>query len=205
MRWRLGMDQCNDGKQCNACDHTDRPFTMTSKALHVLLCAQYDSYRKKHDNIRNLIYKLAHKARWNPRREVKYLFGNGLKPADVWIPLYNEGKSLCLDITIPNVMAPSRYVKQLKDKDYTFNNALSTKNKKYLKKCSEHDLLFKPFIIDVYGRFETNTFNFIKELCEPIAENTGYSKEQTMDYLFRSISMTLMKDIAKDFRIRTKE
>ncbi len=62
-----------------------------------------------------------------------------------------------------------------------------------------------PFVIDTYGRFEANTFKLLKEICEPMAENSGYSREQTMDYIFRSISMTLMKTIAKQFDLRIRE
>ncbi len=64
-------------------------------------------------------------------------------------------------------------------------------------------LVFSWVWIDVFGRFEKKTFAFIKEICEPMAENSGYTKQQTMDYVFRSISITLMKDIAQAFKERT--
>ncbi len=206
MKMRIDMDQCNDNKRCNACANTDRPYTMCSKARHVLLCAQFGQYDIKHDNIRDLLYKFFNKAKWRPRKEVAYLFGNQrLRPADVFIPNYRDGKALCLDVTIPNVMAPSRYVKQFKDQNYAFNHAIKEKNKLYKKRCEENDLIFMPFVMDTYGRFETKTFKLLKEICEPMAENSGYSKEQTMDYIFRSISMTLMKTIAKEYDLRIRE
>ncbi len=206
MKFRIDINQCNNEKKCNACENTNNPYTMGPKARHVLLCAKFGQYGIKHDNIKNLLYTIFRKAHWNPRREVEYLFGTGrLRPADVYIPNYRHGKALCIDVTIPNVMAPSRYTKQLKDKNYVFQNAINAKNKLYKKKCEENELLFMPFVMDTYGRIETNSFKLLKEICEPMAENTGYSKVKTMDYIFRSISMTLMKSIAKKYDMRIRE
>ena len=86
-----------------------------------------------------------------------------------------------------------------------FNNATKTKSKLYKKKCEENDLILMRFVMDTYGRFEAKTFKLLKEICEPMAENSGYSKEQTMDYIFRSISITLMKTIANEYDLRIRD
>ncbi len=101
-------------------------------------------------------------------------------------------------------MAPSRYVKQLKDKNYGFNNAIKIKNGKYKEKCSENNMIFMPFVMDVYGRFESNTYELLKEISEPMAEHSGFTKQQTLNYIFTNISVTLMKSIANEIHIRTK-
>ncbi len=206
MNMRLDIDQCNEGENCNACVTTNHPFIMGTKARHVLLCANFGQYGIKHDKIRDLLFNFFRKAKWKPRKEVQYLFGHGrLRPADIWIPNYRYGKALCIDVTIPNVMAPSRYIQQFQDKNYVFKYAIKAKNKLYKKKCEENELIFMPFVMDTYGRIEENSFKLLKEICEPMAENSGYSKVQTLDYIFRSISMTLMKTIAREYDLRIRE
>ena len=70
---------------------------------HAMLCGNYENLTKRrHDAIRNLLYRWAKKANYEVIKEKYGLFGNTdpRKPADILIYVYLNGETWCFDVVV---------------------------------------------------------------------------------------------------------
>ena len=66
--------------------------------------------------------------------------GSQSKPADIYIPFWKYGKAVAIDVT----GAPSHEF--CDDVSEPLNKAANRKNDKFLKRCNESGIMFKPFV-----------------------------------------------------------
>ena len=99
-RLRLGVPVCHDGAPCPSCMHTN----LDRHGDHAVCCTKAGDLIVRHNRVRDLVDKIAREGQLSPILEKKGILGEsnapGRRPGDVTIPLWCEGKGLCVDVGI---------------------------------------------------------------------------------------------------------
>ncbi len=127
-------------------------------------CSALNDSNVRHDMIRNMLARFARKAMWCPIVEPIHLFeGTNKRPADVYIPTYDDGKAACIDVSIVSPVKTS-----ILDAGYSsVDNRLAAADDAQKRKILYYkDLMprinatLKPFVLETFGGCGTSA-NFI--------------------------------------------
>src|SRR4029079_9410628 len=99
-RLRLGVPVYHVGASCPCCMHT----LLDVHGDHVICCTKTGDLIVRHNRIRDLVDKIAREGHLSPILEKKGILGDsqapGRRPGDVTVPLWCEGKGLCIDVAV---------------------------------------------------------------------------------------------------------
>ena len=99
-RLRLGVPVCHVGAPCPCCMHT----LLDAYGDHAICCTTTGDLIVRHNRIRDLVDKIAREGHLSPILEKKGILGEsyapGRRPGYVTIPLWCEGKGLCIDVAV---------------------------------------------------------------------------------------------------------
>jgi hypothetical protein len=97
VRYRLGLPVQKENTQCSMCEQT-----MDILGDHAGCCAKNADNITRHNSLRNLVHSIAAEGLLSPVMEKKGILGptSGRRPGDVTIPIWSEGKGLCIDIAV---------------------------------------------------------------------------------------------------------
>src|ERR1700744_1090098 len=105
-RLRLGVSVFDDGIICPSCTHT----FLDKFGDHAICCTSTGDLIVRHNRMRDLVEKFAREGQLSPVLEKKGILGEspapGRRPGDVTIPIWCEGKGLCIDVAVTCPLAP---------------------------------------------------------------------------------------------------
>ena len=89
----------------------------------------------------------------SPQKEPTDLISGhgGIRPADVFIPQWTDGKGTCLDITIINPLQDATVVQCVMEGDHVVKQAYNAKVRKFEALCTSEGLAFFPLAVDTFG------------------------------------------------------
>jgi hypothetical protein len=104
-----------------------------------------------------------------------------LRPADVMLPGFNDqGRSLCVDVTIVGVVSLSHPT--------SMQSVPDRKNALYLDLCRLHHLDFTPFVMDSYGSFHSSA----SALLDRIMSVKNMTIPRASTHIYQRLSFALI-------------
>ena len=102
------------GGQCSACHaQTDK------KGDHAIVCAYQGERISRHNQLRDALFQTAVQASLSPAREERALIPGGeVRPADVFLPSWSNGRDTALDVTVVSPLQQSLVDKATEEKSH---------------------------------------------------------------------------------------
>ena len=189
VRYRLGHPIFTSDGPCPACKQFSDKL-----GDHALNCAWQGERIARHNWLRDELFNTASAACLGPTREGRALLpGQGGKPADVFLPHWEQGKDAALDVTVVNPLQEAL----VDGAAQTPGHALQVANKRKLDKsweaCNQEGICFIPIAAESLGAWHKSAVAQIKKLGSAKARHTGEEESQEIARLFQRLSIALMR------------
>ena len=125
--------------------------------------------------------ELCSEAALSPTAENSWLSPNGnLRPADVWLPTYQNGKGVAIDVVITHPLQPLYLTKSVERWGVAAEAAEEEKKKKYTEDCRKEGFCFMPFAVESLGGLGKEAISFLNLLCLKLALVEETSADQIL-------------------------
>lgn len=145
------------------CNHVDE---FGDHALH---CSSRPGYEARHDHVRDVLASLFREAGVSVVKEAKVSFPSPssstpspLRPADILLPAWTQGKSTCGDVT-----GVSSFVRTSGGAwlgSMALSSAVSRNLAKHQLSCVQNGFVFLPFAFDTFGGFSPEAVSLLCRL-----------------------------------------
>ena len=204
VKLRLGCTIFKDQFTCNFCGGNR---AVDCRGHHALVCRGGGDRISRHNVIRDLLADICTEASISPGSivtEKKHLLDDsGARPADVFIPAWNEGRGLCLDITV------SSPLQSVYSSNYTLGiaaiKAAENKDRKYKDKCTSKGIDFMPFSIESFGVMDERAEAFLNKVVTRLATRSELNFSIVKADVFRRVSIALHRSVARSVLKRNKD
>ena len=159
---------------------------------HAIVCAGSNDCSVRHNAVRDRLAMAAKDGQFAVTIEKSDVLNDGTqsKPADIYIPFWNYGKAIAIDVT----GAPSCDFSE--NVEEPLIEAANRKNTKFLRRCNESDIMFKPFVFGSLGNFEEDSIAIIKKIGVAQSRRMGCKSEDCVRWLKGALSFDIMKSQA---------
>ncbi len=122
---------------------------------------------KRHNVGRNLLFDWMKLAHYEPEKEKHGLCINVGKhcPADVYVPIYQDGLPAAIDIGITSPLQPKFIMEASREILAVGNKYHDAKLIKYRNLIDRDLLVYKPFIVEAFGGMTEDSESILKKLC----------------------------------------
>ena len=204
VRLRLGADIYKDESTCDFCGGKR---AADKKGLHGLVCKGGGDRISRHNALRDLLVKLCSEACFSLEPvvvEKKWLIaGSKARPADLFIPAWNGGKGLAIDVTVTSPLQSaysSSYIPGL-----AATIAADKKVIKYDSVSRSSGFELMPFAMECFGILDTRATYFLSTLMTRLSTRRGQPLTVTSANVCRTLSIALHRSIARSVLKRKKE
>ena len=138
-----------------------------------------------------------------PTREGRALLpGQGGKPADVFLPHWEQGKDAALDVTVVNPLQDALVDGAAQTPGHALEVAHKRKLDKSWEACNQEGISFIPIAAESLGAWHKSAVAQVKKLGSAKARHTGEEESQEISRLFQRLSIALMRGNAALFNNR---
>jgi len=167
-RLRLGVAVWDKGASCPMCKQT-----LDIMGDHAICCTTNGDLIVRHNRIRDLVDSIAHEGHLSPVLEKKGILGeskqSGRRPGDVTIPLWCEGKGLCVDVAVTCPFSKSNLYRD-SPAEYC---ATYLKHRKYDSDFVSTNFDFSALIFETSGAVNREGKEFLAQLFRFAARYSG--------------------------------
>ena len=167
--------------------------------IHSLNCSLGGERIARHNHLRNAIFDAAQMAALVPLKEPLHLVSGhgGIRPADVYIPQWCQGKGSCLDIVVTNPLQQATVAQCAVAWDYAVNKAYSDKVTKFGAKCAAEGLAFFPIAVNMFGSWHKSSLATIMKLGTQQARHLDKEPAEQVRFLHQRLAISLAKDVSQ--------
>ena len=137
-------------------------------AIHTQLCRHRGGLTKRHNRVRNYLYLKYKRAGFECEKEKYGVCLNLMKPADIWVKDFHDGKDGALDISITCPLSKVQIKKKHHKKYDASYNAIKVKMKHYEQAVDEASIQFEPLIWESFGGMPPTTQKEILNLANDL-------------------------------------
>ena len=135
----------------------------------------------------------------SPRKEpTDLILGHGgIRPADVFIPQWTDGKGTCLNITVINPLQDATVAQCAVEGDHTVKQAYNAKVRKFQALCTSGGLAFYPLAVDTFRGWNKDSLAVITRLGVQQARNLDKEPGEQIRFLRQRLGISLAKDCSQ--------
>ncbi|KAL5731086.1 hypothetical protein ACHQM5_003845 [Ranunculus cassubicifolius] len=189
--YRLGIPFFINNPVCPSCK-LERMDEFGDHALH---CAAEIGVKHRHDQVRDLIFDLCRCAGVPSRKEVPLHCisedGGNLRPADILLTCWEQGRDVCMDITGVSPFVSSGFNTFVPGQAVL--KAAQRKVSKYGAKCTANGLGFLPFAFTTFGELCEEAVEFLKRIRLATLSNAAYAK--SAPHIFNRVGIFIQKGV----------
>lgn len=169
----------------NKCQGCGENQAMDPFAEHATICKYGGGETSRHNAVRDMLAQIARHAKRVAKTEEKNLLNDGTarKPADVSIESWTLNRKIAIDVAV--ISGTSH--EGIKKKE-------AEKRTKYLLKCSEENLEFKPFVLDSFGRMGDEAIIILRRLSYNYADACQIAVCKAKHLLKAKIMLAMVKE-----------
>ncbi|KAL9673743.1 hypothetical protein QQ045_030004 [Rhodiola kirilowii] len=189
LKYRTGQNVFVVSRACTSCR-----VLQTSNAAgdHDSHCPGGGRRTRRHNTVRDALFTFFREASMGPRLEVAGLLEGGEKPADILVPAWDDGKDLCVDVSI---VSPFVSEGAEMESGEAARRAAERKISRYDAGCSANGLIFEPFIMEFLGGFEGRADRLIRTVAARWAEAKGLEPPTALSILREKLSFVLAEGV----------
>ena len=194
-RWWLGAEVFSEDSKCPFCHHDQG-----RSGHHATVCKVNGDLTRRHNAIRDTIFRMASQAALSPHLEKPYILpGIKQKLADLYIPNWSRGEPLAMDIT---VVSPTQV--HLLDYHHPQSEQLCAahwreeqKRKKYEQSLDAEHILFVPLAVESFGGWGTASIPIFRTLARMVANRSDQPVSSVSCWLYQRLAIALQKNNAR--------
>ena len=201
LRYRLMIPLYSDGELCPVC----KKSRLDAFGDHAAHCKHYPGFKYRHDHVRDILCDVFWRAGVQVKKEapVNLLTDpkegrSTLRPADILVYNWSEGKHACVDVTGASPMVGLSA--GIFEVGLAASNAAAAKVEKHDGACRANQHSFIPFAFDTFGLLGSEAVELLRRVQKIMDSNvmTAGSNE----YVFRRIGFAIQKRLAAQFVAR---
>ena len=195
----LGIQLCDDEIDCKYCD-----VRMDKYGAHAMTCKHGSNIVRRHDRIRNYLYRKMKEAGYCCQMEKKRLCEeNGNKPADIYVDCLIDNKPTAIDVGIASPVQQS-IIKNNNPKEFAAAEQLiKIKTRKYESLIQQNKVCYVPFVLEAFGGISGPARKIIKRLCHDLVTRTRRSYSVLMTTIQKCIVVRIWKSVVESVLERT--
>jgi hypothetical protein len=199
-RLRLGVAVWDKGASCPMCKQT-----LDIMGDHAICCTTNGDLIVRHNRIRDLVDSIAREGHLSPVLEKKGILGeskqSGRRPGDVTIPLWCEGKGLCVDVAVTCPFSKSNLYRD-SPAEYC---ATYLKHRKYDSDFVSTNFDFSALIFETSGAVNREGKEFLAQLFRFAARYSGTHLSVYSGRAWARLSCALQSAVAQSVLNREPE
>jgi len=196
LRYRLGLPVFPPNHLCSKC----KVSTLDVLGDHAIHCSKTPGYKMRHDGVRDVLYAMFMDAGLHVVREAPIslssslnVSGHSLRPADLLLPRWTEGRPACVDVTGASPMSLSGSTFVGVD---ALKKAVAGKMRKHEQACAVQGYSFIPFGFDTFGRLSPEAIQLLSRLKSSVRLQMQASETVIENFVYRRISFAIFRGIA---------
>ena len=192
LQFRLGARIAAGTTACPECSNA----TIDVFASHATECKHGGGVTARHNAVRDTLCQLARTSKRVSNTEERGLLNDGTarKPADVSISNWNLNRKLCVDVSIVTGTATDG-----------ISRMEATKKTKYLLKCNEEQMDFRPFVLDSFGRMGEEAWMLLNRLSYKYADACHIPVHEAKRRLRGKIVIAMIKQQSAQIARRVRD
>ena len=189
LQYWLGVPIFPEGTRCPVCQALADPF-----GDHHVGCWGNGDRIYRHNSIRDAIFSAAQSAALAPRKELPSLIpGIQARPADVFLPNWDKGRSAALDVSVISTLQPLT----LQGAATTPGHALSVgeyqKMALHASACRSVGVSFVPLMVESLGGWSELASKTISNIGRHLGQRLGVPPSDSIQHLFKKCSVALWR------------
>ncbi|GJS54136.1 putative reverse transcriptase domain-containing protein [Tanacetum coccineum] len=189
--YRLAIPMFSEGSLCPSCN-THRMDQWGDHAVH---CSSEVGVKFRHNLVRDILVDICSKVGIMVRKEAPmgFLSGDGkdLRPADLLLFNWLQGKDACLDVTCISPFAGMGATSCAPR--VALHNAVEKKKKKYGSVCEENRYKFIPFAFSTFEEFDTDALDTLSRIKSISISHSNNAKSGV--FIFHRVSFCIQKGV----------
>ncbi len=194
----LGVPLVNKHTKCRKCDKTIDEY-----GAHTITCNRGMSLAKRHNYIRNFLYRKCRDAGYVTCLEKKHVdTSSGKKPADIWIQHLINNKPTAIDVSITSSTQVT-IVQNNKKSVFKAAKLIEKQKKiKYADTIEKGEIEFVPFVVEAFGGISSEAMKFLKRLANDLRDRSRQSQSVIISNLMKCITVRVWKANVEAFNLR---
>jgi len=193
VKYWLGLQIYKERTTCPSC----KKHNLDIWGQHALVCPTSGDRISRHNAIRDVIYQFCQTAQLAPVLEKSGLSRKTKqRPADIYIPSWNDGMSLALDVAVTSPFTDAVLNKYSSPGDGAAHYH-EFKMKEYEKKDIDEDLIYMPMVVESFGSWSFHALEILKKLANRMAPYLDLSYNDTIHQMFQRLSICLVRKNAR--------
>ena len=195
----LGIPLVQENTKCRFCDRI-----LDKYGAHTITCNKGGSHIKRHNYIRNFLFRKCKEAGYVAELEKKHICTHdGKKPADLWLQNLVNNKPTAVDVSITSPTQLSIVHDRLKGIFKAAKIVEAQKKYKYAPTIAKGDIEFIPFVLEAYGGISTEAMKLIRRLASDLRDRTRRPKSIIMANIMKCLTVRVWKANVESFNLRT--
>ncbi len=173
---------------------------------HSVSCTTNNDRSHRHNLVRDVVHQFAVQGGFSCQKEAQHLLAQnaadyGLKPADILIENFENGRALCVDVTVVSPLVSTeacrKEVQQRGISAPALEGAELQKIAKYEDRCGDAGLLFAPLAFEAMGGHGRRGQHVLSRLADACASRTNYPRTLAHTRLRQLISIAIQRGNAR--------
>jgi hypothetical protein len=142
----------------------------------------------------DVLFQAAQTAALAPGKERRDLFPyDNDRPADVYIPMWAEGRDAALDVTVTSPLQAAQLHRAAAHAGAALDAAKSRKMSKSFQKCWNAGIMFLPLPVETFGGWDFDAIVHFRKLGRQLARHSSTDEATTTKHLFQRLSIFLQR------------
>ena len=197
IKYRLGIKLVPENLKCPACFHQVDLF-----GDHFLHCQSGGLAILRHNVLCGQIFRLCQEGGLGPAREVPFLLNNGRRPADIYLPLFDAGRPVAIDLTCVSQMRSDFWKKEA---DQPVKFAHERKERAVGTELRREGVSFWPLAVSSLGIFHPEAIKLIQTLSRHKSVRLDLDEKKTFNKEMKLLSTLLQRGNSLMFTTKNVE
>jgi hypothetical protein len=146
-----------------------------------------------------VLYAALRSGGYSPQLEPPHLIpGRLARPGDVYVPVSDNGLGVAYDVTVVSPLLGPILASTVRTPGHTVSAAEQRKASLYTSVCAAVDIRFIPLAQETFGGWSSMAFHQICLIVDRQADRAGAHRAWCHNALFRALSITTQRSIARD-------
>jgi len=191
VKWWLGCEVAPECRTCAICKQD-----VDDLGYHALVCKKSGGIVHRHNSLCKEFAAFCTGAYLCPSREVS--FGQGTRPADVFIPSWDVGQPLATDFAVTHSLQPSYCSSAvMADSEWGAGSAAAayarTHKVRGAEECARNGVLFRPMVVEVFGSWDPSALTLLHAISRQYAYCQGVQVTEASHNVMQRMSVILQR------------
>ena len=157
LRWILGCPLRQSAYTCGCCG-----VLADAAGCHAVMCTRSGCAARGHTVVKEVMFSLFQEAGWRAEKECATRGHPDLRPADVLVHNYNNGRAAAIDFTV--------YARGVSETVDSLDQAVQAKMVKYDAVCGQEGWKFVPFAADTFGALHPGARQVVSRVIDALVK-----------------------------------